>query len=115
MRHIDRLIIKAHKIRPGGTIIIVEYDSGIWRVDGRQFPDQQEAIKYAEELAGDEDGPIIVNDADFEAERCGVEYAKDQTKDQDAGRDPQDAYKGDEYVGKRRNRLQNGKYHHTWV
>lgn len=117
MRQIDRLIVRARKIKPlYEDIYIINNVAGRWVLDGKDFGTQQEAIRYVDRISeGYDDVLVIINDAGPAVERSVLECGKNQIEVKHSPGSTPDTHKGYEYGGKRGNRRKNSKYHHSWV
>lgn len=117
MQQIDRLIVRARKIKPlYEDIYIINNVAGKWVVDGKDFGTQQEAIRYVDRLSdGHDDVLVIINDAGPPVERSVLECGKNQIEIKHPPRSTPDTYPSNEYGGERRNRCKDSKYRHSWV
>ncbi len=121
MKHVDRLYMKALKIRPTyDDVVIITNETGKWMIEDKEYPSLEAAQDDISNYTRGTDVIVIVNDAppmDFyqEPERVSDGAKKDQAEHPDADRSKKDSNKGHEYGRKRDNGQQKSKYYHTWV
>ena len=121
MRHIDRLYIKALKIRPQyDDVIIVTNETGQWMIKNDIFESLEAAQAALDEYVKGDDVIVIINDAPpdgefFEPERFENEREKNKVEHQNSNRDTKNTNEGHEYGRKRNYGHQKSKYNHTWV
>lgn len=120
MRRIDKLYMKALKIRPSyDDICIITNESGRWKIEGREFSTLEAAEQAARKEYGREDDDllIIINDAgpgDISKEQ--VEYhGRDKIEDKNPCGYKEDDHKSDEHDSKRKDGRKNSKYNNFWV
>lgn len=117
MRRIDRLIVRAKKIKPEyNDIYFISNETGRWMVEDKEFSSLEEAEQYIDGLTGDsEDILIIVNDAGPAQERRVQECGKDQVKTEYSPGSAQDTHKGYEHGSEWGDRYKGSEYRHSWV
>ena len=121
MRHIDRLYMKALKIRPQyDDIIIVTNETGQWMIKDDMFESLEAAQAALDDYIKGDDVIVIINDAPpdgelLKPERVENEREENKVEYQDTDRNKKDINKGDEYGRKRNDGQQKSKYNHTWV
>lgn len=121
MRHIDRLYMKALKIKPQyDDIVIVTNETGQWMIKDDVF----ESLESAQAALGDyikgDDVIVIINDAPPEGEFLLPERLENERKENkieyaDTYRNTQDIDQSHEHGGKRNNGQQESQYNHSWV
>lgn len=120
MKHIDKLFLKASKLRPQyNDVCIISNASGQWKIGEMEFPTLEAAERNAlDGYAGAADDLlIIINDAGpgYERESKVSENDRVEIKDKDTHRSKKDTYPGNEHGGKRKDGHQKGEYRHSWV
>lgn len=65
MKQIDGLIMRARRmLSSGGGLFIIRKEAGKWMIEGREFPSEEAAEQYIDDMAGNtEEITVIINDA----------------------------------------------------
>ena len=115
MKRIDRLFIKAARIKPNyGDLFIIRYEDGVWKVGEEGCQTLDDAESYIDKMPGN-DALIIVNDAELKVEGSALVYDENKVETGNSVRCAQNPKKSDEHGRKRRNGRKDSQYHHTWV
>lgn len=117
MKYVDKLIMKAMKIRPQHDLCIISNATGRWIYEGQEFDTFEAAEAAAEEYfkGYDSDFLIIINDAGPAPERKMIENERTKVKNENTNGCAPDTYQSNEYGCKRENGCKKSKYHHSWV
>ena len=123
MNHVDRLYLKALKIKPQyDDVIIVTNETGKWMIKDDEFESLEAAQDALDSYIKGDDVIVIINDAppgdvldEMLAERINDEREKDQAEYQDPGRDQKDTYKSHEHGCEWNDGQQESEYNHTWL
>lgn len=121
MRHIDRLYMKALKIKPQyDDIVIVTNETGQWMIKDDIFESLEAAQAALDDYIKGDDVIVIINDAPpdgefFQPERLEDEREENQVEHQDTDRDKKDIDKSNEHGCKRNDGQQKSQYNHSWV
>ena len=100
MRRLDRLYLKAAKLKKGyRDVVIITNETGVWKIEEMEFTSLQAAERHITETTGDREILIIVNDAGpgmiREVEKC----VEDKIEDENTFGNTEDLDEGNEYGG----------------
>lgn len=116
MKQIDRLLIKAARIKPKyDGLFIISNETGMWKVGEKEFPTLADAERYIDELSDADDALLIINDAGPGTERSTLVHDENKIKAGNSVRRAPDIKKSDEHGSKRRNGRKDSEYNHSWV
>lgn len=123
MNHVDRLYLKALRIKPQyDDVIIVTNETGKWMIKDDEFESLEAAQDALDNYVKGDDVIVIINDAppgdvldEMLAERIKNEREEDQAEYKDPGRDQKDTHKSHEHGCEWNDGQQESEYNHTWL
>jgi hypothetical protein len=120
MERVDRLILKATRLKPAyDDLFIISNETGMWKVGTEEFQSLEDAEQYIKEITGDNDVLMIINDAGpgvaRNSEGKAGEHGENPVENANPGRGAPNIGASCEHGGERRDGQQNSKYHHSWV
>lgn len=120
MRHIDRLYMKALRLRPQyDGVCIISNASGTWKIDDKEFLTLEEAEHaVCAGCSGGENGLlIIINDAGpgCASEGRKVKNGRGKIKNKNCRGSAPDTHKSNKHGSEWQDRHEEREYNHSWV